>query len=60
MLRTILILVIVLILLTILRSVVKKFRLNSPPPNIKQKGDLKGNMKTDNDDIVDAKFEELK
>jgi len=60
MLRTILILVIVFILLTILRSVVKKFRLKPPPQNINQEGDSKVNMKTDNDDIVDAKFEELK
>ncbi len=60
MIRIIIILVIVFILLTILRSVIRKFRLNPPPQNIKQNRDSKDNMKTENDDIVDAKFEELK
>jgi len=60
MLRAILILVIVFILLTILRRIVRKFRLNPPPQNIKQNRDSKGNVKPDKDDIVDAKFEELK
>jgi len=60
MIRIIIILVIVFILLTILRSVIRKFRLNPPPQNIKQNRDSKDSMKTENDDIVDAKFEELK
>lgn len=60
MIRIIIILVIVFILLTVLRSVIRKFRLNPPPQNIKQNRDSKDNMKTENDDIVDAKFEELK
>ncbi len=60
MIRIIIILVIVFILLTILRSVIKKFRLNSPPQNIKQSRDSKDGMKANNDDIIDAKFEELK
>ncbi len=60
MIRIIIILVIVFILLTILRSVIRKFRLNPPPQNIKQNRDSKDSMKTEKDDIVDAKFEELK
>lgn len=60
MLRLILILILVFILLTIVRSIVRKFRINPPPPNIKQNRDTKAGTKTDNDDIVDAKFEEIK
>ncbi|MEO6696227.1 MAG: hypothetical protein ABIY50_07360 [Ignavibacteria bacterium] len=60
MIRIILILVIVFILLTILRSAVRKFRIKPPPQNIRQSKDTKDNLKSDDDNIVDAKFEEIK
>ena len=59
MIRVVLILVIVFILLTILRSVIKRFRLNPPPQNIKKDSDTRNIVNNSIDEISDAKIEEI-
>lgn len=58
MIRIILILTIIFILLTVLRTVVRKFRLRPPSRGSESNSNSKGS--STKNDIVDAKFEELK
>lgn len=61
MTKLIIILLIIFILLTILRNIIRNFKLNNTQIKHKQNMDInrQKNQKND-DDITDAKFEELK
>ncbi len=62
MTRLIIILLAVFLILTFLRSFIRRYRMFSGPPKEKpaNPGAEKNKKKNDDDNIVDAKFEEIK
>ncbi len=62
MIKIIIILIAVFLALTFLRGIIKKYRIQSQTPkeNPGDAGAPRDNKKNDDDNIVDAKFEEIK